>query len=129
MGISAKEAGELVGMSKQGIIRAIHKGTLSATRNSKGEFVIDPAELGRAYNFVPSTTVKPDTIVDDNSIRLQERVSNLERIIRDKDDVIQDLRERLDKATLTHEKIETMTLLLEDKQAPKAWWQRWLGRI
>lgn len=96
MGISAKEAAELVGMTKQGIIRAIHKDTLSATRNANNEFEIDPAELFRVYDAV-SSGVKSEGKVDDNLTHgqgnsLQEKVLLLERIIIDKDDVIADLR-------------------------------------
>ena len=48
--LSAKEAATAVGMSKAGIIRAIHAGKLSATRNANQQFEIDPAELFRVYD-------------------------------------------------------------------------------
>ena len=49
MSLSAKQAAEQVGLSKQGIIKAIKQGKLSATKDDNGEWQIDPAELFRVY--------------------------------------------------------------------------------
>lgn len=132
MGISAKEAAALVGMTKQGIISAIHKGKLSATRNTSGQFEIDPVELFRVYEPV-STTVKSEPEVADNLTPDQgDKVSMLERIIRDKDEVIADLRQRLDAEA---EERRKLTHILTDKQRqepstpPVNWWQRLFGRM
>lgn len=43
------EASKLAGISKATLSRAIKNGRVSATRNDKGGFDIDPAELFRAY--------------------------------------------------------------------------------
>lgn len=43
------EAAKLAGISKATLSRAIKNGRVSATRNDKGGFDIDPAELFRAY--------------------------------------------------------------------------------
>lgn len=125
--LSAKEAAIAVGMSKAGIIRAIHTGKLSATRNTNQQFVIDPAELFRVYDPV-STTDNLSWQVADNSTPTQsdpgEKLAMLERIIRDKDDVIADLRGRLDEEA---EERRRLTLILTDKSqqsAPRSWWQR-----
>jgi hypothetical protein len=51
--LTAREAGERVGKTRQAIIKAIRKGTLSATKDESGEWRIDPAELFRVYAPVP----------------------------------------------------------------------------
>jgi hypothetical protein len=48
-GLSAREAAEQVGLTKQAIIKAIRKGTLSGEKDVSGEWRIDPAELFRVY--------------------------------------------------------------------------------
>lgn len=131
MKLSAKEAAAQVGISKQAIIRAIHKGKLSATRNASGEFEIEPVELFRAYQplaIEASTTV---TQVDGSetpsqSEALSVRVEMLERMIRDKDETIADLSTKLDAAIGGMQKV---SLLLEDKQRQekRGWWQRLFG--
>ena len=54
MGLSAKEAAEAVGISKQGIIKSITRGRISAVKNKNGEWEIDPSELFRVYETVKS---------------------------------------------------------------------------
>lgn len=132
--LSAKEAATAVGMSKNGIIRAIHDGRLSATRSSSGQFEIDPAELFRVYAPV-STTDHLSWQVAANETPAQsegvdEKVTMLERIIRDKDDVIADLRQRLDLATEQNTRLEAMlaSQLTPPPKAQVGWWQRLLGQ-
>jgi hypothetical protein len=130
MKLTAAQAAAQVGMTKAGIIRSIHKGKLSATRNEAGRFEIDPAELFRAYSPV-STSVKSDgeiadNLTDDQSRSYQEKVYLLERIIDDKDDVIADLRSRLDAEADERRKL---TLLLTTTQPqPRSWWAKLIGR-
>jgi hypothetical protein len=77
MSLSAKQAAEQVGLSKQGIIKAIKQGKLSATKDDNGEWQIDPAELFRVYqpavHGLPpptgSTNSQPPSTVDS---RLQQ---------------------------------------------------------
>jgi hypothetical protein len=125
MKLSAREAAEQVGMTKQGIIRAIHKGQLSATRNAHNEFEIDPVELQRVYG-TKATTVNSDTPVADNLNQsrvsvLETQVMMLEQMVADKDETIRKLFDRL-------EAQQKITLQIEDKQRQPAWWQRWLSR-
>lgn len=49
MSLSAKDAAERVGMTKPGIIKAIRQGRVSAEKDQKGEWRIEPAELFRVY--------------------------------------------------------------------------------
>ena len=50
------QAAKATGRSKAGILDAIKKGRLSATRDDKNQWQIDPAELHRVYPL----TVQPD---------------------------------------------------------------------
>ena len=118
MGISAKEAAEQVGMTKQGIIRACRSGKISAQKNIHGEWEIEPVELFRVYT--PVSTLIP-TFTPDQSESVQEKVVMLERMIADKDETIRNLFDALNKQ-------QSITLLLEDKQKPRPWWQRLLGQ-
>jgi hypothetical protein len=125
MGISAKEAAERVGMTKAGIIRAIQRQKLSATRNLKGEWVIDPVELFRVYEPVstqlPTVPTNTDNTQQDRVSVLETQVMMLEQMVADKDETIRKLFDRL-------EAQQKITLQIEDKQRQPAWWQRVLGR-
>jgi hypothetical protein len=52
MGLSAKDAAKAVGMTKQGVIKAIKDGKISANKDARGQWDIQPAELFRVYNPV-----------------------------------------------------------------------------
>ena len=58
MALTAREAGIRVGKTRQAIIKAIRKGTISAEKDAAGEWRIEPVELFRVYPPVPP--------VDDN---------------------------------------------------------------
>jgi hypothetical protein len=49
-------AAAAVGRNKTAILRAIENGKISAARDEKGEFQIDPAELYRIYPPLRSAT-------------------------------------------------------------------------
>lgn len=127
MAISPSEAAKLVGMTKQGIIRAIHAGKLSATKNEGGQYEIDPVELFRVYDPV-ATSDNSETPDQSDSLRTQ--VTMLERMLRDKDDVIADLRQRLDVATEENVRLSavvTSQLHPPQPQPRRGFWQRLLG--
>ncbi len=42
-------AAEATGMTRQGVLAAIRRGTISAQKNALGQWAIDPAELHRVY--------------------------------------------------------------------------------
>jgi hypothetical protein len=125
MGFSAKEAAEKVGITKAGIMKAIRTGKLSANKDVHGEWNIEPVELFRVYQpketqvvTVPTNT---DNLNQDRTTLLEEKIVLLERMIADKDDTISKLFDRLAAQ-------QQVTLLLEDKQHPRQWWQRILRR-
>ena len=60
MGLSAKQAADAVGMTKQGIIKSIRNGRLSAIKDDKGQWKIDPAELFRVYEAPKTVDPTPE---------------------------------------------------------------------
>jgi len=97
-----------LGYSKSTLTRAVHSGKLSATRREDGSYVIDAAELVRAFPPRPSTTGLPTGAMmhqtpglDEGVIPVVERFTERERdalleLIREHREQIIDLRRRLD---------------------------------
>ena len=104
MQYTVAEAAKAIGKSKAAVFRAISKGKLSATREeARGLFLIDPAELARA--FPPTSTVSADTHRDtvngtsrDAALPMGDtpRFAELQGRLADAHQTIDDLRQRLD---------------------------------
>jgi hypothetical protein len=120
MSISAKEAAAQVGMTKAGIIRAIHRGKLSATKDVHGEWTIEPVELFRVYTPVVTVGTNSDNSQQTRLLALETQVMYLEQMVADKNETIAKLFD-----TLAMQ--QQVTLQLEDKQR-RGWWNRLLGR-
>ena len=58
MSLSPADAGKHVGLTKQSVMKAIRSGRLSATRDAKGEWQIEPVELFRVWPAVNQDTGK-----------------------------------------------------------------------
>jgi chromosome segregation ATPase len=122
---SLKQAAEAVGRGKPAILRAIQKGIISANRNAKNEWVIDPAELHRVYQPIArndAQIVQTELDATNNATDILERENVLLReqleILRDER---QDLRHRLDQSE--EERRETqgkLTALLTYQPEQKA---------
>jgi hypothetical protein len=130
MGISAKEAAELVGISKDGILKAIRTGKVSAQKDINGTWEIEPVELFRVYPAVSTSDHAPIDVTLQSSTEesidgLQSEIRVLREMIQRQDDVIADLRERLDVATDGWHK--TTLILSDTQQPPRSWWARLLG--
>jgi len=142
MGISAKEAAEAVGMSRNGIIKAIKEGRVSGKKNDKGEWEIEPCELFRVYDPVEaveggkvevsgSQSTPPHTAVQAlQTGLLQQKIDDLQRRLDDRNEVIEDLRRRLDREA--EERSKLTALLTDERRKPektpvdgKRWWQLW----
>lgn len=52
MSLSPAEAGRHVGLTKQSIVKAIRSGRISASKDAKGEWRIEPVELFRVWPAV-----------------------------------------------------------------------------
>jgi hypothetical protein len=104
MSLSAKEAAARVGLSKPGLLKAIKQGKVSATKDHNGQWRIDPVELFRVYPPVTGRIHQPEgnsfhqntPEYTENIASLQREVALLRERLADKDDVIADLRHRLD---------------------------------
>ncbi len=129
MALTPAQAAAAVGMTKAGIIRAIHSGKLSATRNDSGHFEIEPVELFRVYDPVSTGDNSDEEVADNSTPDQSDKVEMLERIIRDKDEVIADLRRRLDQATEENNRLSLVltSQLSQPQPAHKNWWARLLG--
>lgn len=147
MSLSAREAAEAVGLSRDGILKAIRTGKISAEKNTNGEWRIEPVELFRVYAPVissPQTNSaniqspigdSPQTSAEPSVESLQAELRQFQQRLADKDDVIADLRTRLDAEA---EERRKLTMMLTDAQRapdhqqapparPRSWWARLLG--
>ena len=126
MAYTLGQAASAASVSKTTIRRAIEKGRLSATRQPDGSYDIDPAELHRAF---PSpgdgsgTMARSVTASDTGELRVEVEMLR-ERLV-EKDDVIGDLRRRLDQSEAERRQAqERLTALLTDQRPARRrrWW-------
>jgi hypothetical protein len=140
MSYTLGQAARATGKTKPTIARAIKIGRLSASRADDGSYLIDPAELHRVYPVAGNAngqTQRSDTPAEGNGILaaspaevegLRRLLAEREARIADKDSVIADLRDRLDRADqrVAEEISERRRLLaLLTDQRTRAWWRRW----
>lgn len=128
---SLRTAARAAGISRAGVLRAIQTGRISAVKSDKGEWLIEPAELHRVYSPVagPLPATEPATVSNEVST-LQARLEAAEQRTRDKDEVIADLRRRLDAEA--DERRRLTAVLTDQRTAPAAskparswrWWRR-----
>ena len=113
--IGMTEAAKLTGKQRQTIHKAIKEGRISAVRSEAGEWRIDPAELFRVYPPLSTVNDNQSTQVDAGLQRvdsgLQREVELLRERIREKDDIISDLREDRD-----HWRQQATALLTDQRQ-------------
>jgi chromosome segregation ATPase len=96
------QAAKATGRSKAGILEAIRSGRLSAKRDERNQWQIDPAELDRVYPL----TVKPEADSEREQTPLntqvlshfEETIGFLERLIASLESERDDLRQRLDRS-------------------------------
>lgn len=121
---SAKQAAKEVKKATSTITRAIKTGKLSAKKNDNGDWEIQASELFRVYPAnenganTKTQSANTETETDNNSKlleieikHLRERLIDKESSLEDKNEVIEDLRKRLDKAFLMveHQKPQSET--------------------
>ncbi len=146
LGQAAKETGK----AKATISKAIKSGRLSATRNDRGGYDIDPAELFRVYpaNSNETVEVNPKSELQETPselIELRARVNSLQEQGKQAQETVEDLRRRLDESERERrQKDGALTALLTDQRDRSAevdklkaelktekgrgWWSRLLGR-
>lgn len=123
-GLSAREAAEQVGLTKQAIIKAIRKGTISAAKDEAGEWRIEPAELFRVYQAVATVDDnQPPTGDVDPATGLQREIAFRDDKIALLQEHIADLRRRLDDSEAERRQTqERLTALLTDQRPRRKWW-------
>lgn len=125
MGMSASQAATAVGMTRQGIIKAIRTGRISAEKDKNGAWTIEPVELFRVYapvNQNTATTPQPVESSPQASIQAADREIAILR------ETVNDLRRRLDQSD---DERRRLTMLLTDqrvRETRKGIWARLLGR-
>jgi hypothetical protein len=77
--MSLTEAAEWAGKQRSTIFKAIKQGRLSAGKDEKGQFRIDPSELARVFAPGPTGTVAGN--IAHEQADTEERVSSLRREI------------------------------------------------
>ncbi len=147
LGTAAKAAGK----SKSTLLRAIQNGVISATKGPQGNYQIDPAELHRVYppvasggaaqpatpTYAPPVGTLDATLLQAELRELQAKLEAAEQRLKDRAEVIEDLRRRLDNE---EEEQRWLTRLLTDQRATVSvsvekpgggladWWrQLWSG--
>jgi hypothetical protein len=134
MSYTLGQAAKATGKSRPTIQRAIKSGAISAAKAEDGSYEIDPAELHRVFQPVTHTgnaeqdlkrSVPPETVV------LQREIELLRERLTDKDEVIDDLRARLDSEAEERRRTQAQLTALLTDQRPKpeperrrrSWWQ------
>lgn len=136
MKLSLLEAANKIGMSKVGLYKAIKKGTISAEKDTNGQWQIDPAELFRVYKPVSPVSAEKLVEVSDSKPKDNSSLQPQVDLMREQ---INDLREQLSQAhadkakimKMMDEQISTMRLLSDQReQKPeqgRGLWQRLFG--
>jgi hypothetical protein len=81
MSLSAKEAAEAVGITKQGIIKSIKEGKISAKKKENGQWEIEPSELFRVYqpvNLVDGEQIEKSSLSFTHEVDASLRLKNME---------------------------------------------------
>lgn len=116
MGYTIGQAAKATGKSKSTISKAIKKGRISATQNEIGNYNIDPSELHRIYPPVSNdetlqpvskaTQANTDLLIEISQLKATLEITN-QRIV-DKEDVIDDLRIRLNEEATERRKLTSL---------------------
>jgi excisionase family DNA binding protein len=127
------EAAQVVGLTRQAIVKAIKSGRLSASRSEGGRWAIDPAELSRVYEVArqPTTTslrsLSPAAPVNESLLRAE--LDKWRLLATEREETIRDLRQQRDRAQAALDAAEARLdrLLLTDQRptAPRRVWWRW----
>ncbi len=146
LGQAAKETGK----AKATISKAIKSGKISATKNDRGGYDIDPAELFRVYPANSNQTVNETPKSERQEtpselVELRAKVNSLQEQSKQAQETVEDLRRRLDESERERrQKDGTLTALLTDQrdqsgevdrlkaeleaEKGRGWWSRLLGR-
>ena len=137
--LTLAEAAKETGLTKPAIFKAIQKGRVSATKDDKGQWLIDPAELFRVYPpAAKKETQETQTGNFELLLKLKEMEAKLEvteKRLLDKESEIENFRAQVDDLRTERERwrtqAEQITRLLTDQrereQAQKRGVLAWLS--
>jgi 3-hydroxyacyl-CoA dehydrogenase len=127
MGYTLSQAATATGKDKSTISKAIKKGRISAKKDEKGQWNIDPAELHRVYppvqqrNKENATTGNRELLLEIAALKGQiEAASEREKL---KDDVLEDLRKDRDQW-----RRQATALLTDQRNRNGGFWSRLFGK-
>jgi hypothetical protein len=140
--LTVSKAAKEVGITRGGLWKAIKEGRLSATKNNKGQFCIDPAELFRVYPPVDKVGVHNEQASIDKRQSIQHEADELRirleltnRLLAKAESEVDDLRRRLDDESSERRKlIQLLThqpeqqAQPEPKQESSLLWRKLFGR-
>ena len=124
-------AAKATGKSKATILRAVRSGRISAKKNDKGAYEIDPAELHRVFH--PTSNDNPkmerDATREETGVLRAEK-DLLRQQIAQMESTVSDLRKRLDDETEERRATqEKLTALLTDQRSNNGgFWSRLFGK-
>lgn len=140
MKLSLSQAARESGTSKPTLSRWIAKGKVSAERQPDGSYLIDPSELDRIKDLMRNgngsgnPNMKQSETPQETSA-LQREIELLRERLNDKDEVISDLRRRLDAESEERRTAQTkLTALLTDQrqkvseEKPATGFRAWLAK-
>jgi excisionase family DNA binding protein len=121
--LTAKQAAEETGRSKEGILKAIKSGRLSASKDGNGQWRIDPAELFRVYpdtasgasNYAAAHLQEHAQYKAENEL-LRQQIARMES-------TVEDLRKDRD-----HWRQQATALLTDQRPRAGGFWSRLFGR-
>ncbi|WP_265502903.1 BTB/POZ domain-containing protein [Paracoccus beibuensis] len=130
MALTLNQAAKICSRSKSTLLDAIRSGRMSAPKDDRGRYVIDPAELHRAFPF-QSQNRSPDQSPKPQPTRLENQPEPADPALKRE---IELLREMLGKAEANADHWRTLAerqqALLEDKRPkePRSLFQRLFKR-
>jgi hypothetical protein len=133
--LTLAQAATEVGLTKPAIFKAIKNGKISASKDGRGQWMIDPAELFRVYAPVSKEeTVDPQTANLSLRLKLHTLETKLEvtdQRLLDKDREIEDLKAQRDHWRVQAEHITRLLThgrehewVKQEPEKPRSWWQR-----
>ena len=139
MPLTLSQAARECGRGKTTLLRAVRSGRLSAERDeTAGTWLIEPSELARAFPPGPASepvhgAPRTERNGEDRTAVLEARLAEIIESQRLRDDVIADLRERLDRSEAERREAQArVAALLTDQRpavpdSPRSPWRRFLA--
>lgn len=112
MALSLNQAAKECGRAKSTILKAIRSGQMSAPKNDKGRYEIDPAELFRVFGTTGNTEPASTNALNRSTEVLEAKLRAQETLISRMEKEVDDLKDQRDQ---WQRQAERQTLLLERK--------------